>query len=49
MNQDVKCHFVVDLTGTGDIDLSMKKYVKHSFYIVCYVDTGKEVFYTSVL
>jgi len=29
-------------------DLSMKKYVKHSFYIVCYKDTDKVVFYTYV-
>jgi len=47
MNQDVKCDFTEDLTGTGDRS-EYDKNVKHSFYIVCYIDMDKEVFYTCV-
>ena len=37
---DVKYDLTADLTGTRDKS-EYKKYVKHSFYIVCYVDTDK--------
>jgi len=49
MNQDVKYDFTADLIGTGDRS-EYEKNVKHSFYIVCYVDTDtdKEVFCTCV-
>jgi len=47
INQDVKYDLMAVLTGTGNRS-KYEKYVKHSFYIVCYVDTGKEVFYNCV-
>jgi len=47
VHPEPKYDFTADLTGTGDRS-EYEKNVKHRFYIVCYVDTDKEVFYTCV-
>jgi len=50
MNQDVKYDFTADLTGTGD-RFEYKQICETRFlifYIVCYVDTDIEVFYTCI-
>ena len=47
INQDIKYNFMADLTGTGDRS-EYEKICETVFYIVYYVDTDEEVFYTCV-